>query len=116
MTTETANGSAAKAVDVATLSAQQLKDLRSQIAKLDRAKSKEKIKPAIRPVKEVKAITLNGNLIADGMDFDAVDAEVFSFDTVPTELFVKSGKGRAKSLRTGKNKSVGAAIVYRVIL
>ncbi len=122
-TTETplsnGNGSAALAVpDISAMSPEALKALRSQIAKHDRAKSKfkQKAKPAIKPIKSVKPIQIPGNLIEDGVDFDLIENELFSFDTIPTGLWRKSGKERALNLRTGKSKAVGSAIVYPVIL
>jgi hypothetical protein len=118
-TTETINGSTATAVpDISQLSPEALKALRSQIAKHDRAKSKnnQKAKPAIKPIKSVKPIQIPGNLIEDGVDFDLIDNELFSFDTIPTSLWRKTGKERALNLRTGRSKAVGSAIVYPVIL
>ncbi len=67
-------------------------------------------------VKSVKAIQISANLIEDGWDFDDITAEIFSFDTVPTGLWRKTGKERALNLRTGRSKAVGSAIVYPVIL
>ncbi len=120
-TTETplanTNGSANRAVpDISTMSPDQLKALRSQIAKHDRAKRKTKASPAIKPIKAVKAIQISANLIEDGWDFDDITTEIFSFDTVPTALWRKTGKERALNLRTGRSKAVGSAIVYPVIL
>jgi hypothetical protein len=112
--TLTANGSAP---DISKMSPEQLKALRSQIAKHDRAKVKRKPKPAIQPRGKVTVVQREIAIEDSSTDFDRITDEPFSL--VPgnvAQIWVKTGKERMKCVNTGKSIAVGSAAVYRVFL
>lgn len=110
----TANGSTP---DISRLTPEQLKSLRSQIAKHDRAKVKRKPKPAIQPRGKVTVIERQIAIEDSSTDFERITDEPFSL--VPgnvSQIWVKTGRERMKCVNTGKSVAVGSAAVYRVFL
>ena len=82
---------------------------------LKKAKPK-KSKPVLRPVGKVNLIQRAITVEETPTDWDAIEDEVFSLDINATQLFIKTGKERARNLRTGKSRPVGGASVHKVFL
>ena len=86
-------------------------------AKLNQFYRKErkpkKAKPVLRPVGKVNVIQRNITVEETPTDWESIDDEIFSLDTNATQLFIKTGKERARNLTTGKSIPVGGASVYK---
>ena len=75
-----------------------------------------KAKAVLRPVGKVLVIKRDITIEETPTDWESIDDEVFSLDINATQLFVKTGKERARNLRTGKSRAVGGASVHKVFL
>jgi hypothetical protein len=76
----------------------------------------KKAKAVLRPIGKVTVIQRNITIEETPTDWDSIQDEVFSLDINATQLFVKTGKERARNLRTGKSLPVGGASVHKVFL
>jgi hypothetical protein len=95
----------------------QYKDMCKAIRQHQLKKPKaKKAKAVLRPVGKVTVIQRNISIEETPTDWDSIDDEVFSLDINATQLFVKTGKERARNLRTGKSRAVGGASVHKVFL
>lgn len=77
---------------------------------------KRKNKPVLKPVGKVITIQKSFSVQESVTDWDDIQDEPFSLDQNVTQIFVKTGKERARCLNNGRSIAVGGAAVYRVFL
>lgn len=97
-------------------SKEEAKRLHAQLNKFYRKERKPKAKPVLKPIGKVVTYERTVTVQESPIDWDDVDDELFSLDTNATQIYVKTGKERARCLNNGKSISVGGAVVYRVFL
>ncbi len=97
-------------------SKEQAKLLHAQLNKFYRKERKPKAKPVLKPIGKVVTYERIITVQETPIDWDDIEDELFSLDTNATQIYVKTGKERARCLNNGKSISVGGAVVYRVFL
>lgn len=117
-TAETTNGTANGAVpDISRLTPEQLKSLRSQIAKHDRKNTRPKLKPVLNSLGEVDALPLSLKVQKSQTDWDYLKTGMpFVTDIKATLVYVKTGKSRAMCLNTFSSVAVGGGMIHKVFL
>lgn len=102
-------------VDIA--SEEQAKALHAQLNKFYRSRRKpRKAKPVLRPMGKVNVLQRNITVEESATDWESITDEIFSLDTNATQLFIKTGKERARNLTTGKTIAVGGASVHKCFI
>lgn len=110
----TANGSTP---DISKLTPEALKAIRSQIAKIDRAKAKKRAPKVLRPLGNTKTVQRNLMVEENPTEWEALrQNQVFARDNNAHILYVKKGKSSAINLNTLKSESINGAAVYVVHL
>lgn len=97
-------------------SKEQAKALHAQLNKFYRTGKKLKPKPVLKPRGKVSEKQITISIEESATDWDDITDEPFSLDTNASQIYVKTGKERAKCVNTGKSLPVGGAAVYRVFL
>ncbi len=102
-------------IDIAT--EEQAKALHAQLNKFYRSRRKtRKAKPVLRPMGKVNVIQRNITVEESATDWESITDEIFSLDVNATQLFIKTGKERARNLTTGKTIAVGGASVHKCFI
>jgi hypothetical protein len=108
------NGSAP---DISKLTPDALKAIRSQIAKLDRAKSKKRMPSVLRQLGECETIQRGFLVEKQATEWEQVRLnQTFSRDNKAHILYVKKGRTSAINLNTLKSERIDGASVYVVHL
>lgn len=100
------------------LSEEEYKKLCKQVRhyQLQKRGNKRKSKPVLRPIGKTNIIQRSITVEETPTDWESIEEEIFSLDINATQLFMKTGKEKARNLITGKPVPVGGASVYRVFL
>jgi hypothetical protein len=117
-TAEVTNGSANLTTpDISRLTPEQLRSLRSQIAKHDRRNVKRKPKPILNSLGEVESLDLKAKIQKSQTEWDYLKTGMpFVTDITAALIYVKTGVSRAMCLNTMQSVPVGGGMVHRVFL